>query len=207
MSLLTVASPALRVLFERVGKPKIENFPALLLPGGKGAIIVCNHVGWADSLWMGYAIYPRQLRHMSKKELFSSPIAKWILLQCGAMPIDRAGPSPGVIKSSVNLLGQGEILLIFPSGTRSQENIAFKRGAATIGLHAQVPIVPVYYQGPTEMTASHFMNRPPIRLTFGLPVITEGLPINRKTAITLTQHLEDEIAKLGANLVPNASAA
>jgi 1-acyl-sn-glycerol-3-phosphate acyltransferase len=35
------------------------------------------------------------------------------------------------------MLQHGEIILIFPSGTRSEENIAFRRGAATIALHAR----------------------------------------------------------------------
>jgi len=69
MNVLTAISPGLKVLFERVGKPEIVNRPDLFRSGGTGAVIACNHVGWADSLWMAYAVYPRQLRYMSKKEL------------------------------------------------------------------------------------------------------------------------------------------
>ena len=47
------------------------------------------------------------------------------------------------------------IILIFPSGTRSEENIAFKRGAATIALHARVPLVPAFFQGPKQMQVAH----------------------------------------------------
>ena len=204
MSMLTVASPALKALFERVGKPEIVNRPALLQSGGKGAIIVCNHVGWADSLWLGYSVYPRQLRHLSKQTLFDSRFAKWILTESGAIPIDRAVPSLGTIKSAVNMLRQGEVILIFPSGTRDQNNIVFKRGAATIALHAQVPIVPAFYQGPTDMNTSHLMNRPRIRVTFGSPAFTKGMPINKPTAFNLTQHLEAEITKLAVDANPNA---
>jgi hypothetical protein len=62
----------------------------------------------------------------------------------GSVPIDRADPSPSSIKTAVDMLQHGEIILIFPSGTRSEENIAFKRGAATIALHARVPLVPAF---------------------------------------------------------------
>ena len=75
MSLLTVVSPGLKVLFDRIGKPEIIGRPPVLQLGGTGAVIACNHVGWADSLWMAYAVYPRQLRYMSKEELFGSPLA------------------------------------------------------------------------------------------------------------------------------------
>src|ERR1035437_6195842 len=74
MNVLTVSSPGLKVLFERVGKPEVINRPGFFRFGGAGAVIACNHVGWADSLWMAYAVYPRQLRYISKEELFGSTL-------------------------------------------------------------------------------------------------------------------------------------
>src|SRR5664280_3812330 len=50
MNVLAVISPGLKVLFERVGKPEVVNRPDLFRFGGAGAVIACNHVGWADSL-------------------------------------------------------------------------------------------------------------------------------------------------------------
>ena len=132
MNVLAVISPGLKVLFERVGKPEVINRPDFSQFGWTGAIIACNHVGWADSLWMAYAVYPRQLRYMSKQELFSPSLSRWVLEHVGSIPIDRADPSPSSIKTAVDILQHGGVILIFPSGTRSDENIAFKRGAATV---------------------------------------------------------------------------
>jgi 1-acyl-sn-glycerol-3-phosphate acyltransferase len=114
MNVLAVISPGLKVLFERVGKPEIVNRPNLFRSDGAGAVIACNHVGWADSLWMAYAIYPRQLRYMSKEELFNSTLSRWVLTHGGSLPIDRADPSPSSIKTAVDMLQHGEIILIFP---------------------------------------------------------------------------------------------
>ena len=58
MNVLAVVSPGLKVLFERVGKPEVINRPDFLQFSGTGAVIACNHIGWADSLWMAYAVYP-----------------------------------------------------------------------------------------------------------------------------------------------------
>lgn len=195
MKMLAVASPAIRLLFERIGRPEIHNCPELLRPGGPGAVIVCNHAGWADGLWMSYAVYPRQLRHMSKRELFASPITKWMLSQSGSVPIDRSAPAPSSIKSAVNYLQNGELLLIFPAGTR-QENAVFKRGAATIALHARVPLVPALYEGPKQMHVAHLLGRPRICVTFGAPISTSGLSIERSTAEALTERLQAAIAGL-----------
>jgi 1-acyl-sn-glycerol-3-phosphate acyltransferase len=196
MSLLTVVSPGLKILFDRVGKPEIICRPAVLELAGRGAVIACNHVGWADSLWMAYAVYPRQLRYMSKSELFGSTLTRWVLHQGGSIPIDRADPSPSSIKAAVDVLRNGEIILIFPSGTRRAENSVFKRGAATVALHARVPLVPAFYEGPEHMHFGHVMDRPRIRVTFGAPISTTELPIERATTLALTRQVEVAIGKL-----------
>jgi len=196
MNVLAVISPGLKVLFERVGKPEIINRPDFFRLGGSGAVIACNHVGWADSLWMAYAVYPRQLRYMSKQELFSPPLSRWVLEHGGSIPIDRVEPSPSSIKAAVDILQHGGVILIFPTGTRSDENIAFKRGAATIALHARVPLVPAFFQGPKQMQVAHLMHRPQIRVTFGSPIPTAELPPRKETTIALTRQLQAAIGEL-----------
>ena len=196
MNVLSIISPGLKVLFERVGKPEVINRPEFLRFGRTGAIIACNHVGWADSLWMAYAVYPRQLHYMSKEELFNSKLSRWVLKHGGSFPIDRADPSPSSIKSAIGVLQHGEIILVFPSGTRSEEHIAFKRGAATIALRARVPLVPAFFEGPKQMQVAHLLNRPPIRVTFGSPIPTAELPFGKGTTIELTRKLQAAIGEL-----------
>ena len=207
MSVLTVVSPGLKVLFERIGKPEIINRPEVLRVGETGAVIACNHVGWSDSLWVAYAVYPRQLRYMSKKELFSSLLTRWVLQHGGSIPIDRADPSPSSIKTAIEILRGGELILIFPSGTRSGEEAAFKRGAATMALHARVPLVPAFYQGPEHMQIAHVIHRPRVRVTFGAPIPTTLLPLGRETTAVLTRQLQAAIGELRSRAKSDLSAA
>jgi 1-acyl-sn-glycerol-3-phosphate acyltransferase len=93
MNVLTIVSPGLKVLFERVGKPEVINRPEVLRLSGTAAVIACNHIGWVDSLWVAYAVYPRQLRYMSKQELFNSRVAKWILEQGGSFAVAACSSS------------------------------------------------------------------------------------------------------------------
>ena len=196
MNILSVVSLGLKLMFERVGRPKVFNRPELLRSGGGGAVIACNHVGWADGLWMAYALYPRQLRFISKQELFAPVVSRWVLLQSGSVPIDRSSPSTSSIKTAVDIVRKGELILVFPSGTRSKENIAFKRGAATIALHARVPLVPAFLQSPGYIQASHLLRRPSIEVIFGLPIPTATLPLDRATAIGLTRQLQVAIGEI-----------
>jgi len=196
MNVLTVVSPGLKVLFERVGKPEVINRPDFFRLGGTGAVIACNHVGWVDSLWVAYAVYPKQLRYLSKQELFSPSLSRWVLEHVGSIPIDRADPSLSSIKAAVDILKHDGVILIFPSGTRSDQNIAFKRGAATVALHARVPLVPAFFQGPKQMQVAHLLHRPLIRVTFGSPIPTAELPFGKGTTIELTRQLETAIGEL-----------
>jgi len=207
MNVLTIVSPGLKVLFERVGKPEVINRPEVLRLSGTGAVIACNHIGWVDSLWVAYAVYPRQLRYMSKQELFNSRFARWILEQGGSFAVDREVPSRDSIKTAVDLLKNGKLLLIFPSGTRSDQNIAFKRGAAMVALHAGVPLVPAFYQGPKDVRVAHLMQRPRIRVTFGTPLPTAGLPLGKETTMALTRQLQAAIAELRSIATAERSAA
>jgi 1-acyl-sn-glycerol-3-phosphate acyltransferase len=67
---------------------------------------------------MAYAVYPRQLRYLSKEELFSSTLSRWVLTHGGSLPIDRADPSPSSIKAAVDMLQHGEIILIYLAPVR-----------------------------------------------------------------------------------------
>ncbi len=196
MNVLAVVSPGLKVLLERVGKLDVINQPGFLREGGIAAVMACNHVGWADSLWMAYAVYPRQLHYMSKQELFGSTLSRWVLEHGGSIPINRTNPAPSSFKIAMDLLRRGEIILIYPSGTRSEEDIAFKRGAATLALHARVPLVPAFYQGPKHIQVMHLARRPLIRVIFGSPIPTAGLPPGKATALDLTRQLKSAITEL-----------
>jgi len=199
MNLFKVVSPCLKIAFERVGKPEIINLPEILRLGGTGAIITCNHIGWADSVWLSYAVHPRQLRHMAKYELFDQPLTKWVLEHVGSIPVDRANPLPSSIKSAVEILQNDEIILIFPSGTRSETNTTFKRGAATIALSARVPLIPAFFQGPKQIEVAHMLNRPHVGVVFGAPIPTIDLMAGKQTIIDLTQQIQTATNELRSN--------
>jgi 1-acyl-sn-glycerol-3-phosphate acyltransferase len=196
MDVLAAISPGLKLLLERFGKPEIINRPDFFRVDQTGAVIVCNHVGWFDSLWIAHAVYPRRLRYMSKQELFRSTLLRLVLHHGGSIPIDRANPSPSSIKAAVDILRHGGLILIFPSGTSKDETIAFKRGAATVAVHARVPLVPAFFQGPKRLQAGHLLRRPVVRVTFGSPIPTAAMAIGKQTTIELTRQLEAEVGKL-----------
>ena len=185
----------LKILLSRLGKVTVSG--AEYLDGPERKIVVCNHMGWSDPLWVGYSALPHTLHQMAKKELFKNPIIGWFVRSGGGFPIDRGRPSAATIKQVIALVEQGKLVLVFPNGTRSRNQIEAKRGAATIALHAKAQIVPAHYEGPEQIRFIHLLRRPAIRVTFGAPiVIPPDMPIDKQMALRLTTELDEAMSSL-----------
>lgn len=158
------------------------------LPEDEGYIIACTHTGWVDILWLGSAILPKKIHYMAKKELFESKFLKWFLEKLNAFPVDRQNPGPSTIKQPRKLIKEGNIVGIFPSGTRSSEDVPLKRGAVTIASYAKAPIVPAAYVGPNSFKDLFKWQRP--KLIFGEPIhVRTDIP-KREALDVMTVELE-----------------
>jgi 1-acyl-sn-glycerol-3-phosphate acyltransferase len=126
-------------IFYKVYLHGMENIPK------DGGVLLCsNHVGESDMLLIGYKS-KRLVRWMAKEELFKIPFARSLFKYLGAYPIKRGAGDIAAIKVSLGLLKNGEILGIFPEGTRTRnkKKVKAKPGAAMLALKAKVPILPV----------------------------------------------------------------
>lgn len=119
----------------------LENIPA------QGPVILCsNHISNWDPPFIGSPL-TRKVHYMAKEELFRNPVLKWILLQIGAFPVKRGGVSKESIKLAIQLLRSGEILGIFPEGTRKNAGGMGKKGAASLALKSGAAVIPVAIVG------------------------------------------------------------
>src|SRR5699024_9069926 len=146
----------------------IKVFQKENLPEKEGYVLACTHTGWVDILWLGCSILPEKVNYMSKKELFESLSLKRLMNSLNAFPVDRENPGPSYIKMPVKLIKNKSIVGIFPSGTRTSEDVPLKRGAVTIAGHAKSPIVPAAYTGPNNFKELLRWKRP--KIIFGEPI-------------------------------------
>lgn len=166
------------------------------LPSSGGYVVACNHVGWVDPLWLGLAVDSDRVHFMAKRELFSPAPLGALMRQCHVFPVDRRRPGPDTIKTALRLLGSGQVVLVFPGGTRTSEAASFKRGAATIAAMAGVPIVPAQYSGPTTIKPAHLLKRPAVRIAFGAPILSGAGDDTRARIQAVTDRLEQSVAAL-----------
>ncbi|MHA1728859.1 MAG: lysophospholipid acyltransferase family protein [Promethearchaeota archaeon] len=108
------------------------------------ALLISNHQSVLDPFLLAQGV-AREIRWMSKKENWDIPLMRGILKFYGTFPLDRDNPQKGMDKA-VELLKEGEVVGMFPEGTRSRDGKMasyFKTGAARIVLKAKVPYVPL----------------------------------------------------------------
>src|SRR4051794_14587650 len=118
------------------------------IPAEGPVIIAANHRSFLDPFVIG-CMTRRPIHYVAKKELFGNRLSAWLLSSLGAFPIDRGAADVGAIETARAILERGEIVLIFPEGTRTRPGPlgAPKRGIGRLALQTGAPIVPVAVMG------------------------------------------------------------
>jgi len=122
----------------------VENIP----PDG-GLIIAANHQTYIDPFWLSLPI-KRPTRYLAWSAAFRWPVVGTGLKWLGAWPLALEGSDPAAIRTSLQWLRNGGVVVIFPEGARSTDTGAldrFKAGAVRLAMEAQVPILPVTIKG------------------------------------------------------------
>jgi len=169
------------------------------LPEDEGYVLACTHTGWVDILWLGIAVYPTHVHYMAKKELFKTKFLNWLMTGLNAFPVDRDNPGPSSIKTPMKLIKEDKVVGIFPSGTRTSDDVPLKRGAVTIAMYSKSPIVPAAYVGPNNFKELFLRKKP--RIIFGDPLYLNK-ELSRKEALEeLAERLDDAMYNLQQELM------
>lgn len=114
------------------------------LPDSGGIILMANHISAFDPPLLA-AVLARPVRFMAKKELFENPVLRFILYLADAFPVDRGKTDISAVKKALSVLKNGEVLGIFPEGTRRPEGKLGipKAGSVMLAVKSEAVIVPV----------------------------------------------------------------
>ena len=141
----------------------------------KGAfIIVSNHASYLDPILLGTSIY-RSLNYMARDTLFTRSLGGWIMRKVNSIPIKRDRGDLRAIKDSLEILGRGKPLVMFPEGTRSRDG-KLRKGKPGIGLiisKAGVPVIPAYISGSHKVLPGNLttLERNPVSVCIGKPIV------------------------------------
>lgn len=114
------------------------------LPASGGIVLVANHISYWDPVAVICA-FNRKVHFMAKAELFNIPVFRYVLKIAGSFPVRRDISDRNAVRTAAKLLEEGEVVGIFPEGTRSHSGELLKPnlGAAMIAARAGVPMIPV----------------------------------------------------------------
>jgi 1-acyl-sn-glycerol-3-phosphate acyltransferase len=192
----TLSIPVVRGLY-RLRARGLEH-----LPEG-GFVLAANHTSNFDPWPLGIPLLPnRQLRFMAKAELFN-PLLAPILRAGGAFKVRRGEGDVEAMRTAVELVRDGEIVVMFPEGTRQTKGLVKKHtarphtGAARIALAADAPLVPAAISGTDRL-----LRLGPLRVAYGPPLDLSDLEgQDQKTAAKVaTERLMTKIDELKATL-------
>lgn len=168
--------------FEVIGS---ENFPK------EGGILLCsNHIENLDPPVVGINA-PRPVNFMAKEELFKIPILKSILPGVRAFPVKRGMSDRDALRKALKLLKEGEVVGLFPEGTRSKDGKLGKgfAGAGFFALRGNANVVPCAIIGPYKPFKR-------LKIVFGEVIDMKPYRERRASAEEVTEVIMEQIAKL-----------
>lgn len=201
------------MLFYRLLRPLVAGIPRLLwrvrvvgrerLPRDGGFVLAPSHRSMMDIPFVTL-VTPRRIRFMGKAPLFAIPVVGTVFRWLGGFPVARDGTDRKAVRESVEILRAGEVLCVYPEGTRQHgpKIQPLQAGAAYLALRSGVPIIPVGMAGTAEILRT---KRDPIP-RFGRVAIVVGAPItpellssslvSRDRVDALTARLADELQQV-----------
>lgn len=177
--LYNVFKPIVVLILRLVWRPAIEG--AERIPDRGAVILASNHVSGADTVFMPAQVR-RTVRFLAKSDFYSggsrmNRVLGLFLRSIGVMPVNRSGgaASRTAIAAGLTVLERGEVLGIYPEGTRSPDGRLYRgrTGVARMALESGCPIIPIAMLGAYEAQKGRTFlprRRPRIRVLVGEPI-------------------------------------
>jgi len=153
---------------------RFESHGSEHLPPTGGCVIASNHASFLDPPVIGVGLPARMVRFLGRDTLYRSRFMRWYLPAIGVVPLDRSRGDIGALRKAIQLLKGGEVLGLFPEGTRTTDGQLQppKGGIGFLIAKAGVPVVPAYVDGTFQAFPRDTRRIKPaqIRVFYGPPI-------------------------------------
>ncbi len=154
-------------------------------------ILAPNHFSQMDHFFIGLFLR-RRIRFLAKSQMFGPPVLTYIYKVGGVIPIRRGQHDEKAFETAFEVLGQGEMLLIYAEGGRSRSGELGepKRGVGRLALESGAPVVPVAVHGSAKVRRWKRLRFPKVTVEFGEPL---SFPLERAPSRERQQEVATEI--------------
>src|SRR3954452_1881307 len=141
------------------------------IPAEGGVLLASNHRSFLDPFVIGCCIR-RPIYFVAKQELFENRLMGWFLNCMGAFPIRRGESDEESMKTALALLERGDVVVIFPEGTRTRGGALRKpkRGVGRLALQSGAPVVPIAVHGSERARRGWIVRPVKVKLRIGRPL-------------------------------------
>jgi 1-acyl-sn-glycerol-3-phosphate acyltransferase len=149
----------LAIVFFRIRVYGREN-----IPKEGGAVLASNHQSYLDPALIA-AVINRPVYFLARKELFEVSIFfSWLIRSLNAIPLERRVFDSSGFRQTLNILKEGNLLVVFPEGTRTSDGKigSVKKGISLLQTKTKVPLIPTLIKGAYENWPRR--NKLPIKL-------------------------------------------
>lgn len=181
----------------------------------QGAVLIApNHLSYLDPPLIGCAL-KRPGWFMAKAQLFTIPGFAGLIRGMHAYPIKQGGVDRAAMKRTFDYLKDGQVVCVFPEGTRSVsgELGPIEIGIGMLALKSGAPIVPVGIRGTDQVLPrdAKWVRRAKIHVQFGPPLAVPAAPggrAGREACQQVADRVRDALRALLADMdapAPGAS--
>ncbi|MCX7721026.1 MAG: 1-acyl-sn-glycerol-3-phosphate acyltransferase [Dictyoglomus thermophilum] len=169
----------IRIFLKKLYKLEVKGIENIPLYGP--VIIAPNHRSSLDVLAIAVSL-PRPIKALGKIERFKYSLLGRFARFLGGIPVNREHVDLSAVKGGIEALKRGEVLLVFPEGTRlrtEKKEVKPKRGIGYFAAKMKVPVIPAAIVGadhiwPPEKKVPSLRGK--IKVIFLQPVYYEGEP-------------------------------
>jgi len=166
----------------------------------RAQVFVANHQGFFDIFALsGYL--PVQIRWVAKASLFKIPFVGWSMKAAGYISVDRSNKKKAYqsFLATVETIKQGNSVVIFPEGTRSEDGTIgpFKKGGHLLAVRAKAPMVPLTLIGTGSIIKKNslIIKPGPVRIIISPPVFSDAINSKDKNGEKIMGDIRETICK------------
>ena len=178
------------------------------IPKDGGLLLASNHASYLDPPFVSIAARNRFVRYMARDTLFSSTLSNWFFHKTGVMPLDRNKGDIAALKTSIQMLKEGDCVGIFPEGTRTEDGKLqeAKGGIGFLISKGGVPVVPMFIDGTYEAypKGAKKIGSANITINIGKAISLEELDIRLENGKPDYQKIGQLVMQRIADLKPSA---
>jgi 1-acyl-sn-glycerol-3-phosphate acyltransferase len=196
----------IHLIVNMVTRVRIEGYENVVPLLHAPAIVVSNHLGRLDAVLVYSFLDRRDVTMLVAEKYHKVALFRWFVRVLNAVWVDRYNADLGAMRTALQRLKEGHVLVLAPEGTRSNTGalIEGRSGSSYLASRSGVPVVPVGVTGSEDravLASLRRLRRAQICVRIGKPFQLPPLKANQREK-ALKEYTDEIMCQIAALLPP-----